>query len=73
MSPDHMTQVELWRAKAAAGTLTKEDCIQIILELRKARGSLPVAADKPPKTPKVTKAKKTPVSGDDLLAGLDDL
>ena len=70
---DDQTQVELWRAKSAAGTLSKEDCIEIIAALRAKRGALPVAAEKPAKSPKAAKPKKPVVSGDDLLAGLDGL
>jgi ribosomal protein L12E/L44/L45/RPP1/RPP2 len=71
MTPEHQLKVEQWRAQAAAGTLSKADCIEIIAELRKARGALPVAADKPAKTPKPATAKKPVVSGDDLLGQLD--
>jgi ribosomal protein L12E/L44/L45/RPP1/RPP2 len=69
MTPEHQLRVEEWRAKAAAGTLTKEDCIEIVQELRKARGvAMAPAQEKVKKTP----AKKAIQSGEDLLSGLDN-
>lgn len=65
-SLDTQIRIQEWRAKEAAGQLTKEDMIAIVKELRAGR-SMKVQA----KAGSRAKAKAAPASGDDLLAGLE--
>jgi hypothetical protein len=75
-SPESAAQIEEWRNLAMSNSLTKEQSIEIIAHLRRQRGEIvekeAAAAAKPAKTPKTPAAKKPKLSGDDLLAGLDD-
>jgi outer membrane biogenesis lipoprotein LolB len=71
-SPELQLKIQAWRAKAREGTLTKEEQMEIIKELRAGRGSVEQATSGS-KVKKATGAKKVAASADDLLAELDGL
>lgn len=69
-SPETQLRIQQWREKARQGTLTKEEQIEIIAQLRKDRGSV-VQATSGTKVRKT--AEKKTVNADDLLSELDNL
>jgi hypothetical protein len=72
-SPDP-TLIASWRAKCLAGTITKDELREAYAELRKARGTIPVAVAGS-RVNKATKASagKKPIDSDDLLSQLEGL
>lgn len=79
--PETSARIQVWRAKAKAGTLTIEDMTQAIKDLRSHRQQVEVEesqpkAEKVPKIPKKPAAKRIAApakSGDDLLSELEGL
>jgi hypothetical protein len=69
MTPEMMSQITVWRQKAAEGTLTLEEMRQAILALRGDRRGAAVASEKSRKA----KAPKAEVRADDLLSELEGL
>jgi hypothetical protein len=69
MTPEMMSQIGIWRQKAAEGTLTLEEMRQAILALRGDRRGAAVASEKSRKA----KAPKAEVRADDLLSELEGL
>lgn len=69
MSEVILTQIQLWRAKVADGTITDEEMREAIAAIRKERvGSAEVSAKA--KATKATKAAKAaPIDSDELLKG----
>lgn len=67
-SIEMQAKLGVWREKARAGTLTQDELREAIAALREDR-SRAVAAGVVSKT----RAKKAPVSSEDLLAELDGL
>jgi hypothetical protein len=62
-TPELQSQVETWRAKAKAGTLTKEELREALVMLREGRvGAARVSAK--------SRASKAPIDGTALLEGL---
>ena len=66
MTPELASQIALWRARAAANTLTPEEMRQIVIQLREGR----VAAAATSATAKKAKAKAEIPNGDDLFKEL---
>lgn len=69
MSPELQSKISIWRAKAAAGTLTQEEMREAIVALRADRVGAAIASDKS----KRAKAKAEIPDAGDLLKemGLD--
>lgn len=67
---DRAAQVEIWRQKCQAGTMTLEEYKQVIIQLRAGRAATPQTTSG---SRSKAKAKPAPVSGDDLLSQLDGL
>ena len=65
MSPQLQLQISKWRAAAAAGTLSEEDLIAAVREIREGR----ISAAKT-NLEKKSKAKKEIPNADDFLAEL---
>ena len=63
-TPEENAQIVMYRAKAAAGTLSKEELTHVVAILRQARKSAVNSASK-------KKAAAGGKSADDLLAELD--
>lgn len=63
MSPELNQRIAVWRSKAAAGTLTREEMREAVKVLRQGR----VAAAATSERARTTKAKAEIPSADDLL------
>lgn len=74
MTPAELTaKVDEWRQKAAAGTLTVEECREALAFLRQGRVAASATSTKA-RTAKAAAAKKAgPINSDDLLSELDGL
>jgi len=72
MSQVIQSQIQTWREKCLAGTITQEEMREAIAAIRKERvGAAGVsAASTERKTTAKAKAKAAPINSDDLLAGL---
>ncbi len=71
-SPELVAQIQLWRAKIAAKTMTPEEYKEVIRALRADRAAVTQSTA----GSKVTKARKAAAgkpNGDDLLSELDGL
>jgi alkylhydroperoxidase/carboxymuconolactone decarboxylase family protein YurZ len=66
-SPDESIQIQTWRAKCNAGTITQEELREALALLRRGRGGAHAASA----ASKAKKASKAPVDSDDLLSQLD--
>lgn len=69
MTPELISKIAVWRAKAADGRLTQEEMAEAILALRADRVGASIASER-------SRAKKRPVeapNADDLLNELDGL
>ena len=73
MSTTITANIQIWRQKAAAGTLTIEEMRQAIAAIRQERGvaSEVSASSRAVKTTKTRAAKAAPINSDDLLRELD--
>ena len=68
MTPDLQSQVALWRAKIADGSITKEEMKEAVIHLRQGR----LAAAQASTTAKRAKAKAEIPNADDLLSELEN-
>lgn len=69
MSPEMQSKVAVWRARAIAGTLSEEEMIQGISQLREGRLGAATASD----AAKRSKAKMLIPDADDLLRELGEM
>jgi hypothetical protein len=70
---DRAAQVEIWRNKCRAGTMTQEEYKQVIAALRAGRKATSQATSGTKSAARSKAAKSVPISGDDLLSQLDAL
>ena len=69
ISPELQAKIALWRAKAADGTLSREEMREAILAIRGDRKNAAAASDQARRT----RAKKEIKSADELLGELEGL
>ena len=67
-SPETTQKIAIWRAKATAGALSREDLKEAIEALRAGRGAAHATSTA---SKSKAAAKKAPINSDDLLAGLN--
>lgn len=65
--------VQLWRQKAADGSITMEEMVEAIKAIRKERVGAQEVSTKSRSTTAKKKAAAEPINSDDLLSGLDSL
>lgn len=70
MSNVILTQIQDWRQKAAAGTITLEEMREAIAAIRKERVEASTVSDSSRATKSTAKAKKAPIDSDSLLGEL---
>lgn len=68
-TPQESTQIQIWRQKVTAGTITKEELKEALAMLAKGRGAAAAVSA----TSRASKAPKKPVDADALLNELDGL
>jgi len=73
MTTDVSAQIQVWRQKSRDGTLTQDELRQAIIAIRESRGAAGETSAKSRSAAATTRAKKVPVSGDDLLSELGGL
>lgn len=70
MSDVILSNIQIWRAKAADGTLSMEDCRAAIAAIRKERVGAAAVSAASKATKAATAAKKAPVDSDALIDSL---
>lgn len=73
MSDVIQANIQMWRAKAAEGSITMEEMIEAIKAIRKERVNAQEVSTKSRATTAKKKAAAQPIDSDDLLSGLDSL
>ena len=75
MSDIIFARLQEWRQKAAAGTMTLDECREAIAAIRKERvqASAVSSVSKERKATATAKAKAAPINSDDLLGELEGL
>ncbi len=72
-SLEMQTQIQIWREKATAGTLTQADMRDAIAALRADRVGAQATSTASKARKSATAAGKKPVNSDDLLSELDGM
>lgn len=67
MSEVILSNIQIWRAKAAAGTLTIEETRQAIAAIRKERVGAAAVSANAKATKAAAAAKKAPIDSDSML------
>lgn len=68
-SPEFLSKVARWRARAIEGTLTEAEMVEAVKEMRAGRYGAAMATEKA----KTTRAKAAVPDADDLLKEMGDL